>query len=294
MSASTVFLILGTEALVVAALAASRTGARVGVVLALLMLPIPAFVAAPPFARALLGVAFFLIVVRAFDMVRDGPPGGFARRLLHLVAIVDTRVTPAMRTTSPIGLVTGVAWLAVTATAVIVIREPGAFGFSRPVVWLVAAAGLLGAVEGLHALTGFVGGRVFGAAVPPLSRQPYRSATLAEFWGQRWNPVVSGILRDYCFKPLRRSPRAALVAAFIGSALLHSYLTLVSLDATMALAAGAFFVAQTPMLFVERKLDVRRWPRAAGMIWTIGVLLLLWPLLAEPIVRLFGASPVVN
>ena len=79
------------------------------------------------------------------------------------------------------------------------------------------------------------------------------------------------------------------MAAFVGSAVLHSYLTWVALDATMALTAGLFFVAQVPMLFVERKLAVRRWPRAAGIAWTIGVLLVLWPLLAEPIVRLFGA-----
>lgn len=287
MSASAVLLILGVEALVVAALAASRHGARAGATLALLLLPLPAFVAAPPFARALLGVAFFLIVVRALEMVRDGPPGGFARRLVHLVAVVDTRAATAVRATSPLGLVAGVIWLAVTAMSVVVIQEPGHFGLARPALWLVVAAGLLGALEGMHALTGFVGGRVLGVAVPPLSLQPYRSATLAEFWGQRWNPVISGILREHCFTPLRRSPRAALTAAFVGSALLHWYLALVSLDATMALAAGAFFVAQAPMLFIERKLAVRRWPYAAGLAWTLGVLLLLWPLLAEPIVRVF-------
>ena len=287
MSASAVLLILAAEALLVAALSASRIGARIGAVLALLLLPIPAFTAAPPYARALLGSAFFVIAVRALDMVRDAPPG-FGRRLLHVVLVLDSRAAPRARATSWTDVAAGAAWLAVTAIAVIVIREPDHFGLARPVVWLIAAAGLVGAFEALHVLMGFVGGRVFGAAVPPVSLQPYRSATLAEFWGQRWNPVVSGILREHCFKPLRRSPRAALVAAFLGSALVHSYLTLVSLDATMALAAGAFFVAQAPMVFLERKLDVRRWPRAAGLAWTIGVLLLLWPLLAEPIVRLFG------
>lgn len=291
MSASAVLLILGVVAVVSAALAASRNGARAGVILAFLLLPLPAFVAAPPFARALLGVAFFLMAMRAFDMARDGPPGGFARRLVHLVAVVDSRAATTMRAASFADLVAGVAWLGVTAASVVVIQEPGHFGLARPVVWLVAAAGLLGALEGLHALTGFVGSRVLGLPVPPLSLQPYRSATLAEFWGQRWNPVVSGILRAHCFTPLRRSPRAALTAAFVGSALLHSYLALVALDAPMALAAGAFFVAQAPMLFIERKLAVRRWPYAAGLAWTIGVLLLLWPLLAEPVVRLFEALP---
>lgn len=281
--------ILATEALVVAAVSWSRLGARVGVVLAALLLPVPMLVAAPPFARALMGVLHFLILVRALDMMRAGAPGGFWRRLLHLVAIVDTRAATSVRSASAGDLASAAAWLGVVAASVVVIREPDNFGLARPLVWLAAAVGLLGALEGVHALTGFVGSRVFRTAVPPLSLQPYRATTLAEFWGQRWNPVVSGILREHCFKPLRRSPRAALIAAFIGSAALHSYLTLVALDATMALAAGAFFVAQAPMVFIERRLSVRRWPPWAGVAWTIGVLLLLWPLLAEPIVRLFRA-----
>ena len=285
-----VFTVFAAEAVLVAALAGSRTGARAGLIIATLALPIPAFVAAPPFARALLGVAFFMIVVRTLDLMNDRAPRAFGRRLLHLVAIVDTRATSARRNGSLVDLAAGVAWLLVMASALVVIQEPHASGLARPVVWLVAAVGLLAAVEGMHALTGFVGGRVFGTAVPAISLQPYRSMTLAEFWGQRWNPVVSRILREHCFRPLARRPRTALVAAFIGSAVLHAYLTWVALDATMALTAGLFFVAQVPMLFVERKLSVRRWPRAAGIAWTIGVLLLLWPLLAEPIVRLWSIS----
>lgn len=289
MPTSVGLVILAAEALVVAAVSWSRSGARAGLVLAALLLPVPAFVDAPPFARALMGVLHFLVLVRALDMVRDGAPGGFLRRLLHVVSVVDTRVATSVRSASAGDLASAVAWLGVLAASVVVIREPDNFGLARPLVWLMAAAGLLGALEGMHALTGFVGGRVFRAAVPPLSLQPYRATTLAEFWGQRWNPVVSGVLREHCFKPLRRSPRAALIAAFVGSALLHSYLTLLALDAAMALPAGLFFVAQAPMVFIERRLSVRRWPRWAGLAWTIGVLLLLWPLLAEPIVRLFRA-----
>lgn len=283
-----VFVVLALDIVVVAALSASRSGARIGAALGALALPLPAFVAAPPFARALFGVAFFLVAVRALDMARRVSGRNLGGRILHLVAVVDTGRPVAPRPASPIAPLTAMLWLSATALSVLVFQTSRGHDVPRPLLWLAAAAGLLGALEGLHSLSGWLG-RVFGAAVPPLSLQPYRSATLAEFWGTRWNPVISGILREHCFKPLARHPRAALAAAFAGSALLHSYLTLVSLDATMALTAGLFFVAQAPMVFVERRLAVRRWPRAAGTLWTIGVLLLLWPLLAEPIVRLFGA-----
>ena len=255
--------------------------------LALACLPLPAFVHAPPLARAFLGIAFFMVFVRALDLARGARVHGFGRRLVHLVVIVDTR-TSTTWPRSPVGTQALVAagWVAVTAAAWFAIRAPAAGEQPRVVLWLAAAAGIVGMFEGTQAIVGLAMTAGFRAGVPQLSRQPYRSRTLAEFWGQRWNPVISGVLREHCFRPLSRRPLAAMILAFAASGVLHAYLGLVSLGVTMAVTLGLFFLAQPPLLLAERRLNVRRWHPAAGRAWTIGTLILLWPLIAEPLVRL--------
>jgi hypothetical protein len=41
-------------------------------------------------------------------------------------------------------------------------------------------------------------------------------------------------------------------------------------------------------MWVERRLRVRRWPRAWGHAWTLGALALLYPLFIEPVLVLFA------
>ena len=280
--------ILGADALLAATLTSTRAGAVVAAVVAALCLPVPVFTAASPLEGAFLGIAFFLVLARTLDLVRRAPIAGFGRRLLHLVLVVDTRSTrPAARLPAN-GLAT-VAWVAVTAAAWNVIRAPD-LDLARPVLWVVAGFGIVGMFEGTHGLVALLARTARWNNVPPLSLQPYRSTTLTEFWGRRWNPVVSGLLREHCFQPLSRRPHTALLAAFVASALLHGYLGAVSLDARMAASLGLFFAVQPPLLLAERKLGVRRWPQAAGSAWTIGLLALLWPLIAEPLVRLLSQS----
>ncbi len=65
--------------------------------------------------------------------------------------------------------------------------------------------------------------RVNGDDVSELYREPYRSKSIKEFWGKRWNIAFSEMTSLIIFKPIRRKydSQFALIVAFIFSGLLH-------------------------------------------------------------------------
>jgi len=65
--------------------------------------------------------------------------------------------------------------------------------------------------------------RAFGFAVEKLWDCPIAATSVGEFWGRRWNRIVSGFLREVVFVPLARrvGARAALLAVFLYSGLYH-------------------------------------------------------------------------
>ena len=62
-----------------------------------------------------------------------------------------------------------------------------------------------------------------GYPAEELFRQPWRSASLAEFWSRRWNVGFSDMVAVAVQRPLgfRWGRRAAIVASFLASGLLH-------------------------------------------------------------------------
>ena len=92
--------------------------------------------------------------------------------------------------------------------------------------------------------------------IPSWHKQPWRSHTLAEFWGQRWNQLWSDWLRQVCFQPLRNMPGIGLIVAFAVSGGIHELLVNVplwlvfrtNLFGTMCL----YFLMQAGGIFIER------------------------------------------
>lgn len=60
-----------------------------------------------------------------------------------------------------------------------------------------------------------------GRLVPPFFVNPYRSGSLAEFWGRRWNRLFGCWLHQVCFKPFARRPVIAAAIAFTVSGFIH-------------------------------------------------------------------------
>jgi hypothetical protein len=66
-------------------------------------------------------------------------------------------------------------------------------------------------------------------ALTPHFNEPYRSASLRDFWGRRWNVTASTVLRHAVFEPTRSatgSTATAVLAAFAVSGAVHEVLLL--------------------------------------------------------------------
>ncbi|KAJ4800695.1 MBOAT (membrane bound O-acyl transferase) family protein [Rhynchospora pubera] len=60
----------------------------------------------------------------------------------------------------------------------------------------------------------------------PQFNKPYLSSSLRDFWGRRWNLMVSDILRPTVYHPIRNryGPMAGVIATFAMSGLMHEFL----------------------------------------------------------------------
>jgi hypothetical protein len=142
-------------------------------------------------------------------------------------------------------------------------RLPGA-GRSLLAGWI----GMIGLVLMLHFGTfGLVScaWRAAGVEARPLMRAPLRSASLAEFWGRRWNTAFRDLTHRFVFVPLAASlgSRAAVLAGFVVSGVVH--------DVVISWPAGggfggptAYFTAQGLGLLGERTIAGRRFGLGRG------------------------------
>jgi hypothetical protein len=127
--------------------------------------------------------------------------------------------------------------------------------------------------------------RLMGFPVERFWDCPVAATTLGEFWGQRWNRLVSGFLREVLFFPLARrvGPRAALLAVFLYSGFYHEI-------ASFLARAGyggptLYFPLQYVGVAVENLRPVRRHLQAHpwfGRAWTLAVVTLPLGLFLHP------------
>ena len=262
---------------------AARRALAAGLLAMAILLPF--LVPVAPLNVVLLCFLSIIGLIKTTQVASSGSDWSAGRRLWHLFGVVDTRfartVTPAMDFRSlGIVLLNGVL---LAAAVFSLTRLGGLSGLEYRVAWTICSATI--AVAGFEVLSGLlhVGYLAFGVDVPTLQRNPIVSRSLAEFWGQRWNRVVGGWLREFVFEPLarKRHPRLGLAAAFGASGALHFWLIL-GLGIGAALQMAAYFLVQGAALFIEARLGVRRAPPIVGRIWTIAVLLVPLPLLFGP------------
>ena len=72
--------------------------------------------------------------------------------------------------------------------------------------------------------------RAMGFAVEKLWDCPLAATSLGDFWGRRWNRIVSGLLREVVFAPVARlaGARAALLAVFLYSGMYHEMVSVLA------------------------------------------------------------------
>jgi hypothetical protein len=127
--------------------------------------------------------------------------------------------------------------------------------------------------------------RAMGFQVEKMFACPVAATTLGEFWGNRWNRLVSGFLREVLFLPLARrsSPRIALFAVFLYSGMYHE---LVSFMAGSGYGGPMlYFMVQYVGVVIEsvrpfrRRLQRHPW---LGRVWAFLVVVLPVGLFVHP------------
>jgi hypothetical protein len=274
-----------------------RGGAAVrrllAVALAVAVLPIPFFLHAPSGFRTIQAAIFALWFMRVIEIARAPWRFGRRERVARLLTIFETRQMKRVDRSAPVAaFVLGAAMFG----AGVVLVNLGA-RLAQPTTpyaiegwprWLVATSGGYLLIEGVaRALTALL--LPFGWQHEPPQRSPVLSRTLAEFWGARWNRIVSFWLRGNVFSPLARcgAPRLGVFLAFVVSALLHFFLVLPVTGIGPALWMGAFFMAHGMLATLEARLGAERWPRFFQHAFVVLAFAATIPMFAEPLLRSF-------
>ncbi|KAG6637696.1 hypothetical protein I3843_11G191200 [Carya illinoinensis] len=103
---------------------------------------------------------------------------------------------------------------------------------------------------------------ILGIELELPSDDPYLSTSLQDFWGRRWNLVVSNILRHTVYKPVRSvsetvfgpqkwAPLPAVAAAFLISGLMHELLFFYVTRVAPTWEVTMFFVLHGACLVLE-------------------------------------------
>ena len=110
---------------------------------------------------------------------------------------------------------------------------------------------------------------------------PFLSKSVREFWGRRYNRLISSLLKESIFDPVRRLPFSssaiAALTSFIISGLLHGHVALGGFGAPSPVPAILFFVLQGFACCVEIMCPFTL-PKPIAIILTQGFLLMTAPL----------------
>ncbi|KAL6654876.1 hypothetical protein ACP70R_008341 [Stipagrostis hirtigluma subsp. patula] len=134
-------------------------------------------------------------------------------------------------------------------------------------------------------------GGALGIEVKPQFVDPHLSTSLTDFWGRRWNLVVSAVLRASVYDPLRRraGKEAGIMATFLVSGLMHEVVVYCFTLRPPTGELAAFFLLHGACRVAEERCS-RRWaarpPRPVAMLllWGFDTVTSFW-LIFPPLCR---------
>jgi hypothetical protein len=274
----------------------SRLERAAVLVLIAAILPVPFFVETSlPFARFWVGLMVVAATLRAVDLVRGVYRSPLRHRVFHMLVVFDARLAaPRPRGLDRPALGRGLLWLVVAGAALAAVLALGPAPLlwpARVARWGAALVSMVATMEVANAWIPVVWG-LAGVRPPVLHDAPYLARSVTEFWGLRWNRIVGTWLRLNVLKPLvrRRHPRAGVAAAFAVSGLIHGYLALTELPWPWAALMAGFFLAQLPLVLIERALALPRRHPALARAWTVAGLALTSPLFTAPMLRIIDGG----
>jgi hypothetical protein len=282
-------LLLMMLAALVARPSPARRFASVPLMLACMLLPCVAPLSA--FLRMVLACMGLLAVLKTLQLAYE-PRWARHHPVWHGLSPFDVstaRRAPPKFDARLFALVLGHAVLLALAVAALILLPVPASPIGASIRLLLGALLVYCAMETATESLRFAHA-LFGFDVPPVQRLPAAARSVGEFWSERWNRPVSAWLAEYAFAPLvrKRRPVLALVTAFAISASIHAWMFYAGLGWRAAVSACAFFLLQAPVVMLESKLRVSRWPAPLAHAWTLGWLLATSPLFVQPILQALG------
>jgi hypothetical protein len=274
---------------ILAAGGTTRRALAIGVSTSVILVP---WMAETRLVQALLALYSLVSLGRVIDLVRMQTSYAWRRRVVHALSSFDSRkATQAPPKIPRLAVMSLLLYAPLMLLGLyVVLRVAPNMGGKKLQFLLRSAGGLLFFYclsETLYAAV-WGGLSAIGFVFPPLHVSPILSRSVQEFWGERWNRTVNDWLRTNCFMPLarRRRPVLGVAAAFVSSAALHAYMTVVPLGLAMAGWMTAYFLVQPLLIGMERMLGVARWSVPAAHLWTVTVMVLPSPLFVEPMLQI--------
>ncbi|PON38716.1 Wax synthase domain containing protein [Parasponia andersonii] len=144
-------------------------------------------------------------------------------------------------------------------------------------------------IETVLALVALPARTILGFQLEPQFNEPYLTTSLQDFWARRWNLMVSSVLRDTAYNPVRRAlvsimgPKWAqfmgLMASFVVSGLMHESIYYYLSRARPTWEVTLFFVLQGVSTGIEIAVkravgDTWRLHRVVSGVLTLGFLVL--------------------
>ncbi|HYF68469.1 MAG TPA: membrane bound O-acyl transferase family-domain-containing protein [Ohtaekwangia sp.] len=125
--------------------------------------------------------------------------------------------------------------------------------------------------------------RRLGVNVSELFRSPYKSKSLKEFWGKRWNIAFSEMTTRIAFRPLKSlvGKEKALIASFLLSGVLHEIAISFPVNAGFGLPM-IYFAIHALAMYLEshaalvQQITQHRW---WSHVWVVSLLVIPMPLL---------------
>ncbi|MCD9017109.1 membrane bound O-acyl transferase family-domain-containing protein [Parachryseolinea silvisoli] len=125
--------------------------------------------------------------------------------------------------------------------------------------------------------------RAQGVDVQELFRSPYKSASLREFWGKRWNMAFSEMTAQIAYRPLKQtiSAEQAMLLSFLLSGLLHEIAISLPVNAGYGLPMLYFALHAAAMLAEAKSTGLQRFLKhpVFSRVWVMGLLIVPLPLL---------------
>lgn len=164
----------------------------------------------------------------------------------------------------------------------------GAYNYTdslpQKVVWVMYCFHIYFCLEIILAMVAVLAQAVLGMELEPQFNEPYLSTSLQDFWGRRWNIMVTRILRPTVYEPVvslstpfvgrTYAPLPAVLGTFVVSAMMHELIFYYLGRVPPTGEITAFFLLHGVCLMVEiavKKKLKRRWqlPRPVASVLSV-------------------------